>query len=73
MDKTSTTLCKQLNELSKKRKIVFQWITSPSGIAGNEIADQLAQGGSKLSQPSSTISYGEAKTLLNHTRMARRE
>ncbi|KAK3791357.1 hypothetical protein RRG08_012539 [Elysia crispata] len=64
---TTTTLSKQLNKLSKKRKIVLQWIPSYSGITGNKSADQLAKEGSKLSRPSSTISYDEAKTLLKNT------
>ena len=50
-DNTSTTLCKQLNKQSKKRKIVLHWIPSHSGIKGNEITDQLAKGESKLPQP----------------------
>ena len=54
-DNITTTFCKQLNKLSKKRKIVLQWIPSHSGITGNKTADQLAKEGSKLSQPLSTI------------------
>ena len=66
-DNTSKTLCKQLNKLYKKRKIILQWIPSHSGKMENEIADQLAKGGSKLFQPPSTISSEEARTLLNNS------
>ena len=66
-DNTTTTLCKQLNKLSKERKIVLQWIPSHTRIKGKETADQLAKERSKLPQPPSTISYEEAKTLLKNT------
>ena len=48
-DNTTKTLCKQLKKVSKKRKIVLQWIPSISGITGNKTADQVAKEGSKLS------------------------
>ena len=67
MNNTSATLCEQLNKLSKKSKTVLQWIPSHSVITGNENADQLAKGGSKLPQPPSTVSYEESKTLLKNT------
>ena len=70
-DNTTTTLCKQLKKLSKKkkRKIVLQWIPSYSGITGNETSDHLAKEGSKLSKPpsNSNISHEKAKTLLKNT------
>ena len=41
---------KQINKLSKTRKIVLQWTPSHSEITGNKTADQLAKEGNKLPQ-----------------------
>ena len=58
---------KQINKLSKTRKIVLQWTPSHSEITGNKTADQLAKEGNKLPQSPSTISHEKAKTLLKNT------
>jgi len=63
-DTTTRQLLEQLNTLSQHNKIVLQWIPAHVGIAGNEAADKLAKAGSKLPQPQTSTSYGEAKTLL---------
>ena len=46
--------------------VVLQWIPAHCGIAGNEIADNLAKTGSKKPQPTSSTTYREAKTLLKN-------
>ena len=59
-----TFLKKSLQNLAQHHHIVLQWIPGHCGIAGNEKADALAKEGSTKPQPSVSISYGEAKTLL---------
>ena len=65
-DNTTTTLCKQLNKLSQKKGNNSPMDPITFRITENETADQLAKG-SKQSQPLSTISYEEAKTVLKNT------
>ena len=55
-----------LNELAQSSKVVLQWIPAHTGIAGNEIADQLAKEGRKKYQSSSHLSYKETRTLIRN-------
>ena len=53
-----------INELAQSTKVVLQWIPAHTGIAGNEISDQLTKEGRKKDQPSSHLSYKETRTLI---------
>ena len=46
---TQKRLMDNINELVQSTKVVLQWIPAHRGIAGNEIADQLAKEGRKRS------------------------
>ena len=55
-----------ISELAQSTKVVLQWIPADTGIAGNEIADQLAKESRKKDQPSSHLSYKETRTLIRN-------
>ena len=55
-----------IDELAQSTKVVLQWIPTHTGIAGNEIADQLAKEDRKKDQPSSHLSYKETRTLIRN-------
>ena len=59
-------LMNNINELAQSTKVVLQWVPAHTGIAGNEIADQLAKEGRKKDQPSSHLSYKETRTLIRN-------
>ena len=48
-DDSQKKLMDNINELAKSTKVVLQWIPAHTGIAGNEITDQLAKEGRKKS------------------------
>ena len=63
-DDSQKRLMDNINELAQSTKVVLQWIPAHTGIAGNEIADQLAnEGRKKKDQPSSHLSYSHIKKL----------
>ena len=65
-DDSQKRLIDTINELAQSTKVVLQWIPAHTGIAGNEIADQLANEGRKKDQPSSHLSYKETRTLIRN-------
>ena len=65
-DDSQKRLMDNINELAQSTKVVLQWIPAHTGLAGNEIADQLAKEGRKKDQPSSHLSYKETRTLIRN-------
>ena len=65
-DDSQKRLMDNINELAQSTKVVLQWIPAHTGIAGNEIADQLGKKGRKKDQPSSHLSYKETRTLIRN-------
>ena len=65
-DDSQKRLMDNINELAQSTKFVLQWIAAHTGIAGNEIADQLAKEGIKKYQPYSYLSYKETRTLIRN-------
>ena len=65
-DNSQKRLMDNINELAQSTKVVLQWIPAHTGIADNEIADQLAMEGRKNNQPSSHLSYKETRTLIGN-------
>ena len=65
-DESLRLLINNINILAQATKIVLQWIPAHTGIAGNEVADQLAKEGSKKEQPHSKLNYQEARTLIRN-------
>ena len=61
-------LWKQLMQLSKRHRLVLQWVPSHCGIPGNERADILAKEGAKLEQPCSRLTFKERKALIKSHR-----
>lgn len=53
-----------LATLTKKAPTTLQWVPAHVGLSGNEHADRLAKEGSQLTQPNTSVTYEEAKTLL---------
>ena len=49
-DDSQKRLMDNINELAQSTKVVLQWIPAHTGIAGNEIADQLAKEGTSVIQ-----------------------
>ena len=60
-------LLKDLQLFPHECTVVLRWIPAHCGIPRNERADRLAKSGSKQSQPMSTSTYQEAKTLLRNS------
>ena len=60
-DDSQKRLMDNINELAQSTKVVLQWIPAQLGIAGNEIADQLAKERRKKDQP-----YKETRTLIHN-------
>ena len=69
-DYTLRNVIQSLNSLTLRTTAVLQWIPAHTGIHGNEVADQLANEGSKKQQPIFKLSYQEAKTLIRNKRLA---
>ena len=65
-DDSQKRLMDNINELAQSTKVILQWIPAHTGIAGNEIADQLAKEGRKKGQRSSHLSYKETRTLIRN-------
>ena len=63
-DKTLNTLQLALRTYSTKYLTVLQWIPSHCGIAGNEVADNLAKEGTNFEQTDLSTNLNEAKTLI---------
>ena len=61
-DDSQKRLMDNIKELAQSTKVVLHWIPAHTGIAGNEIADQLAKEGRKKYQPSSHLSYKETNS-----------
>jgi len=56
-----------LSHITKKSQVVIQWIPAHCGIRGNEKADTLSKAGSKMEQPLTKVTYGEARSLIKNT------
>lgn len=52
--------------LSHQKLVILQWIPSHCGIAGNEIADQLAKKGTNIPPFCCKLNYNRAKTVIHH-------
>ena len=63
-DKNLNELLHELTSLAQTHTVALQWIPSHCGIAGNEIADQLAKRGATEAQTDKSTTYGEARTLI---------
>jgi hypothetical protein len=70
-DNAVKELIGSINTLALTTKTVLQWIPAHAGISGNEMADRLAKEGSAKEQPSSHLSYQEAKTLIKNKQKAK--
>lgn len=57
-------LMQLLQELSRKRRVVLQWVPSHCGLPGNEMADQLAKQGTIEEQPDDGVTFPEKRTLI---------
>ena len=62
----SEMLKKSPNDLSKDATTVLQWIAAHCGIAGNEKAGRLGKERRMKTQPDTSLSYGETKTIIKH-------
>ena len=63
-DKTLNTLQFALTSYCTKYLTVLLWIPSHCGIAGNEVADNLAKEGANFEQTDLSTNLNEAKTLI---------
>ena len=60
-------LTEKLQEVSKNRRVVLQWVPAHCGIPGNETADELAKQGAQEIQPENSINFTEKKTIVKAT------
>ena len=66
-------LTEALQEVSRTRRAILQWIPAHCGIPGNEGADELAKQGAQEDQPANSVSYSEKRSIIKSLHRPRQE